>query len=172
MKLRIFFPLFFFLFGNSYAHCPLCTIGAAAAAGGAQYLGVHTSVVSLFIGAFAVSTGWMFANYIKKEYIPFQKPVIILFAFVTTILPLMPFFGGSYFPFSLFLFGDYGSLLNTTYLVDIFLIGSIVGAAIVSVTPWMSKKIGTARREMIPFQGILLTLALLLITGTILQFAF
>src|SRR3990167_7869874 len=95
-----------FLTPTVMAHCPLCTIGAGAAAAGAVWLGVSRVVVALFIGAFAISMGMWFSRIIKKRYIPFQKTVIILLIFATTIFPLLPIFsviGPLYFPF----IGDY-----------------------------------------------------------------
>ena len=39
------------------AHCPLCTAGIMAVAGGATYFGVNKVVIALLVGAFGVSTG-------------------------------------------------------------------------------------------------------------------
>ncbi len=172
MSLKKLFPLFFFSFlfiREAYAHCPLCTIGAAAAAGGAAYLGVSQIVIGLFIGAFAVSIGWWVSRLIKKKYIPFQKTLIVLFSFFTTILPLLAFMESIY-PFYISWAGEYGSLLNRTYILNIFLVGSIIGGIIVCITPWMSSQITKLRHgKMIPFQGVILTLSLLLVIGGIIQ---
>lgn len=158
---------------SARAHCPLCTIGAAVAAGGAAYLGVHTAVIGVFIGAFAVSTGWWIGRLIKRQYIPYQIPALIIFSFLATILPLLSLFSsandvtGWYVSMA----GDYGSLLNRTYIINLFLVGSLLGGLVVSVTPWLSKKISEARNgKMIPYQGIILTLSLLLLVGFVLQF--
>lgn len=161
---------FLFLASNTYAHCPLCTIGAAAAAGGAKILGVHSAVVAMFIGAFALSIGFVIEKQIKKTYIPYQKHVILSTAFLTTVVPLIPLLGGDYFPFSIFFIGDYGSLLNTTHLMDFFLVGSIFGGFIVLVAPAISNKISQLRGNIhLPFQGLALTLLFLLIAGIALQ---
>ena len=147
----------------AYAHCPLCTMGAAFAAGGAAWLGVSKAAIGIFIGAFAVSTGWWVSNLLKKKYIPFQKPLIILLSFITTILPLMPLMESAY-PVYISWTNDYGSLLNRTYIFNMFLVGSILGGFVVSITPWLSKKITDLRNgKMVPYQGIILTFALLLI---------
>src|SRR3989338_4467050 len=84
----------FFIFLAEFvsAHCPLCTMGAGAAAAGAVWLGVRKVVVALFIGGFAMSMGMLFSKLIKKKYIPFQKTVIVLVVFLTTVIPLMPLF--------------------------------------------------------------------------------
>ena len=70
-KFFIFPVLTIFLAKLISAHCPLCTIGAGAAAAGAVWLGVSKVVVALFIGAFAMSMGMWFPKIIKKKYVPF-----------------------------------------------------------------------------------------------------
>ncbi len=157
------------LMGRAYAHCPLCTVGVAAAAGGATLLGVNISVIGLFIGAFAVSTGWMVANLIKKSFVPMQKTLIIMGSFVFTILPISPIVGQSNVPFSVFLTGEYGTWLNTTYVFDLFIIGSIIGGLLVSLAPWLSRKITDLRKKTLPFQGVVLTLIMLLVSSALLQ---
>lgn len=164
-------PLFLALMQSAYAHCPLCTVGAAAAAGGAAWLGVSKIVIGIFIGAFAVSIGWWVSNLIKKQYIPFQKPLIILFSFATTVFPLLGLnVMQSIYPVYVSLAGDYGSLLNRTYILNLFLIGSVIGGFIVSLTPWLSRKITIMRNgKMLPYQGILLTFLLLAASSAIIE---
>ncbi len=147
------------------AHCPLCTIGAGAAAGAAVWLGVSKVVVAMFIGAFAMSMGMWFARIIKKQYIPFQKTLIVTAVFLTTLLPLMPFFkaiGPLYIPF----IGEYG----LTYAFDYSLASSLLGGLIVLTSPTISKKISDLRKgKTIFFQGVILTLLLLIIIGGTIQ---
>lgn len=151
------------------AHCPLCTMGAAAAAGGAVWLGVSNAAIGVFIGAFAVSMGWWIGKLIKKQYVPFQRSGIVAISFFTTVLPLLPMMEGIQ-PFYISLFGSYGSLLNRTYIINLFLAGSLLGGLIVCLTPWMSNILTKWRNgKMIPFQGILLTFLLLILTGAIMQ---
>lgn len=149
-----------------YAHCPLCTIGAGAAAGAAVWLGVSKVVVALFIGAFGMSMGMWFARIIKKRYIPFQRTAIVLVIFFTTVLPLLPLFsaiGPLYIPF----IGAYG----TTYALNYALVSSFLGGVITFVSPGLNKKIKEKRGgKGIPFQGILLTFGLLVIAALIIQF--
>lgn len=170
MNTKKFLPitfLFFFLIEETHAHCPLCTVGAAAAAGGAAYLGVSQIIIGLFTGGFAVSIGWWVSRLIKKKYISFQRTLIILFSFATTIFPLLTILD-EFYPIYISWAGDYGSLLNRTYLINKFLGGSIFGGLIVSVTPLLSNLITKSRHnKTIQFQGIILTLSLLLITGGI-----
>lgn len=151
------------------AHCPLCTVGIAAAAGGATYFGVDKAVIALFVGAFAVSTGWWVGRKIKKKIIPYQTAAIVVASFLLTVLPLLPLLTTVY-PWPVFIAGGYGSLLNRTYVINVGLITSIMGGTIVSITPWLSKKISLLREgKMIPFQGILLTLGLLMVLSVFIQ---
>ena len=147
------------------AHCPLCTIGAAAAAGGAAILGVNNVAIGLFVGAFSVSIGWWIANLIKKQYVRYQNYAIVGFSFVTTVLPMMSFLSDIH-PLYISWLGSYG----TTFVVDLFMITSVIGGTVVSLTPWLSKTITTWRKgKKIPYQGILLTLSLLVAIATVLQ---
>ncbi len=162
-------PIALLTLKSATAHCPLCTVGAAAAAGGALWLGIDKIVVGLFLGAFAASTGWWLGRLIKKKYVPFQHGLIILLSFALTIIPLLPIIS-SLKPFSVFLWGDYGSLLNRTYVIDAALVSSIFGGLITSVTPWLSKRVSALREgKVYPFQGVAMTLMILLLAGTILQ---
>lgn len=165
LKLSILFAAFLLGTSSVFAHCPLCTLGAAAAAGGAAYLGVSNIVIGLFIGAFGVSIGWWISRLIKKQFVPFQKILIIVFSFATTILPLMSFLVDVH-PLYLSWAGKYGS----TFAIDYFLLGSLLGALIVSITPWASNRITALRSgKHFPFQGIILTLSLLLVLGIVIQ---
>src|SRR3990167_7532317 len=158
-------PLIIFLSKNVMAHCPLCVVGAGAAGAAAMWLGVNKVVVALFLGAFAMSMGMWFARIIKKKYIPLQNFLIVALIFFTTVLPLMPLFkalGPLYFSF----IGDYG----TTYVFNYSLAGSFFGWLIVLSAPSISKAITKKRNnKILPFQGTLLTLALLIIVGILIQ---
>src|SRR3989344_7835140 len=119
MKHKLLFYIFsFFAFLNGVsAHCPLCTAGVAAAAGGALWLGVQKAVVGLFVGAFAVSTGWWVSKLVKKQYVPRQKAVIIVLSFLLTVLPLYSLLSDVY-PLYITWGGEYGSLFNRTYVLN------------------------------------------------------
>lgn len=147
------------------AHCPLCTLGAAAAVGGAAYLGVNKVVLSLFVGAFAISMGMWFARVVKKKFIPFQKTIIILGSFFLTVIPILPIIN-AYFPLFIGFVGDYGK----TYAVNAAIIGTVFGGGIVFISPRLSKKITRWRGKHINYQTMILTFLLLIILGTIVQF--
>src|SRR3989338_2252487 len=172
MNIKKLAPFVFFLFSGlryAEAHCPLCTMGAAAATAGAVWLGVNNIVIGLFIGAFAVSTGWWVSNLIKKKYIPSQKPVIILVSYITTIIPISKLIPSIY-PFYISLMGDYGSILNRTYIINPFVIGTVFGGIIVSIAPTISKKITILRQgRTISYQGVIITFLTLLIIGGLIQ---
>ncbi|MBI2542265.1 hypothetical protein HYV80_06155 [Candidatus Woesearchaeota archaeon] len=154
---------------TALAHCPLCTVGAAFVAGGAAVFGVHRMVIGIFIGAFAASMGMWFGRAINKRFIPFQKTAVVLASYFLTVLPIWPLLKDAH-PLLLNSAGDYGSLLNRTYLVDYFLIGSVIGSLIVVISPFLSEKITSVRKgRHIPFQGIALTFLMLIIIGVILQ---
>ena len=149
------------------AHCPLCTMGAGAAAAGAVWLGVSKVVVALFIGGFAMSMGMWFSKLIKKKYIPFQKTVIVLVVFLTTVIPLMPLFT-AIGPLYLSFMGEYGK----TYAIDYSLISSLFGGLVVFSSPSISKMITKIRGgKIISFQGVMITLSLLVVLGILIQFS-
>jgi hypothetical protein len=146
----------------AFAHCPLCTIGAGAAALGASWLGISSLSIGVFIGAFAIALGLWIAKFIPKKYFIHQTLVIGILSFLSTVIPLQHLFFDN-FPLMISISGDYGTWLNTVYYFDKFLIGSIIGAFIIALSPFLSKKISTFRNgKMIPYQGMILTLSLLL----------
>ena len=169
MKIKLFLGLMTMVFLTEFisAHCPLCTIGAGAAAAGAVWLGVSKVVVALFLGAFAMSMGMWFARVLSKKrtYIPFQNILVIIGVFLLTILPLIPIVK-AIGPLHLSFIGAYGK----TYAVNYSLFSSIFGGLIVMSIPSLSKKITQFRKgKMLPFQGIILTLGLIIIAGVIIQ---
>ncbi len=169
MTKKLFVITLFSLFLIEFvsAHCPLCTIGAGAAAGAAVWLGVSKVVVGLFLGAFAMSMGMWFARVLdkKKRFIPFQYSIIVILVFVLTVWPLMPIFK-AIGPLYLSFIGDYGK----TYALNYSLISSLFGGGIVLLSLTTSKKITKLRKgKMIAFQGMVLTFALLIIAAIIIQ---
>ncbi|MDP2628309.1 MAG: hypothetical protein Q8P15_00230 [Nanoarchaeota archaeon] len=169
MNLKKIFLLVFpiFLFENISAHCPLCTVGAGAAAAGAVWLGISKVVVALFIGAFAMSMGMWFARVIEKRkiFIPFQNFIIIVGVFLLTVLPLIPIIkslGPLYIPF----IGEYG----VTYALDYSLVSSLFGGLIVFFSPKINKKIKDKTGKSISYQGIFITFSLLIIASLLIQF--
>ena len=93
------------------------------------------------------------------------KTLIILVVFLTTLIPLMPFFkaiGPLYIPF----IGAYG----LTYAVNYSIASSLFGSLIVLMSPLASRQISKFRDgKIVPFQGVMITLLSLLIIGGIIQ---
>lgn len=171
-KLAIALLLFLALPTAVMAHCPLCTAGAAMAAVGASRIGLSNTIIGIFLGAFAVSTGWWVANKIKKQYIPHQKAVFIISSFLLTIIPLM-FAVQSYYGIYISLGGDYGTIFNRTYILNKLLVGSIIGGAVLFAAPWLSSKMTSWRHgRHVPYQGLAITfICLFVVSGLIQLFA-
>lgn len=158
------------------AHCPLCTVTAAAAAGGATMLGVKGAVVGLFTGAAAAAMGMWLGRKIKKKYVPFQTTALTVASVALTVLPVVPFVREMPLPLYVSIFGSYGSLLNRTYLFNKFILGSILGAVLMYAAPALSSLVSRMRRveknsetRPIPFQGIIIVFVLLAIAAGIAQ---
>ncbi len=151
--------------GTAHAHCPLCTAGAGVVALGAAKLGVGPMSVGIFLGAFAVALGLWVARLIKKKYVPRQKEMLALISFVTTIIPLQSVladYSSVYLPF----WGEYGK----TILINLFLVGGIIGGTLLLISPHLSRKLALARNgKMYPFQGTTITLSLLLTAAVVIE---
>ena len=144
------------------AHCPLCTIGAGAAAGGAAYFGVGASVLGAFIAAFAVAVGLWFARVLPKK-VPLQNPIIVVGSLLLTVLPLNPLLAAHqalYLPI-----GEYG----TTFALNTYLVGAAIGAAIILLSPRISDYLTELREKKFPYQTMVLTFALLFLAAIPLQ---
>lgn len=152
------------------AHCPLCTGGAGAAAAAAAYFGVKYGALGVFLGGFAIALSLWIARLPKKQY--FKKQYFVLFwsVFLSTILPFYFMFKGDYVSRYITLGGEYGSITNRTYLIDLFIIGSILGALLVYFSPTISAWLTKARGgRMIKFQGLTITFVLLILGSILLQ---
>lgn len=189
----IFLPIFVF------AHCPLCTIGVGIGALLARELGMKSSAIGVWIGAFSVALGWWLGGVIvmrAARFIPrshtalglafanrlrrneprrhtIQEVVIkfllILISFLSVVLPLKLYFYeiGSFY---LYLFGDYGSLFNRTYVYDKFLLGSILGGLVILISPLLSKKLSQLRQgRTFPYQRLVITFLLLILLSILFQ---
>ena len=153
------------------AHCPLCTIGAGLAATIAVWLGINIIVVGIFIGAFAIALGLWIGRLIKKQYFKYQKISLGLISFFATVLPLQPLLE-SYTSIYISWSGEYGSLLNRTYVIDRFLFGSALGAIIVIAAPYFSNLLTRTRAgKQFSYQGMTITFFLLLGISAIIQFS-
>ncbi|PIQ66938.1 MAG: hypothetical protein CO184_01945 [Candidatus Zambryskibacteria bacterium CG_4_9_14_3_um_filter_40_16] len=167
MRKYFIIPLAFIFPKATLAHCPLCTIGAGALAVVAASMGISSIVVGVFIGAFAMALGMWLSKIPKKEYIPNQYFFLTILIFLGTIIPIMPLIR-EYHPLYLSLVGEYGTFFHNTYAINLFFFGSVLGALIMFVSPFISRMVSAVRKNRaIPYQGIALT-ALLLISVSIL----
>lgn len=155
--------------GPVYAHCPLCTAGAGAMAGVAALLGVKYGAIGVFLGAMATALGLWLPRLIKKQYVPKQNLLVFWVVYLSTLLPLTPLLQ-DYSSIYLSLFGDYGTIFNSTYLINLFIVGAVLGSLIVWLSPhlssYLSRRLGGKR---IRFQGLIITFSLLLIASVLMQ---
>lgn len=150
------------------AHCPLCTAGAGVLAVGAASLGVSSVVVGILIGAFGLALSLWLAGLVKKRYFRYQKSTLTLAIFLITVVPIMPLVQ-DYAPFYVALLGEYGTLLHNTYTINLYLLGSTLGALVVASTPHISRFITNVRGKQIPYQGLSITFLLLILGSLIAQ---
>lgn len=147
------------------AHCPLCTAGAAGAALIAMYFGVSATSIGIFLGAAALAMGLWIAKLVKKNYVPHQKKLLGAFSLVSTTLPLAPLmrqYGSIYVPF----LGAYG----TTYVINLFWAGVVIGSLLMLAAPWISGKLSKARGgKIFPFQGVSVALLLLITMSALVE---
>jgi hypothetical protein len=169
MKKLISFFISLLAVPAAYAHCPLCTAAVGAAALSAKYYGLDVSIIGLLIGAFAVSTGLWVGLKIKK-FFRFQLAFVVLLSFLSTVIPLK-FINGDLIYFPLLLLGPPGFFLNKVYWIDKLLLGSVIGAAVTLAAFFAHSYIKKSRGKVFfPFQGITITLFMLLLSGLGLYF--
>ena len=146
-----------------HAHCPLCSAAIGGAAVAASYYGIDPSVIGLFVGGFALSTGVWVANWIKKQYIPHQKKLIVLSSLALTIIPVVPIVPDAFYaPIRMF---DFVKVL----WLNKILVGSVLGVLISGATFAIGNKIKQIRgKSLFPYQGVILPLLMLVLTGALL----
>ena len=151
---------------NAYAHCPLCTGAIAVAAVAATTMGVDVSVVGIFVGAFAVSTGLWAGRVIKKQYIPFQTAAIVVASFLLTIVPVTAVVPDD-LSIPLLLFGAPDSLFNRVYWPSKMLFGGLIGGMLTVGSLYLHEflKKRNNGKVYIQFQGVLLTVGILVMSA-------
>ncbi|MEK7481447.1 MAG: hypothetical protein AAB633_01735 [Patescibacteria group bacterium] len=153
----------------AYAHCPLCTVGAGALAVLAASLGVNSISIGVFIGAAGLALGLWAARYVKKQYVWGQRSLIGIASFVLTVIPLVPLFR-DYTSWYLALAGEYGSLLHRTYLINRFVLGALLGAALLAVAPSVSALLTKVHGRRVPYQGMAVVAVFLLGAALLIEF--
>lgn len=75
-----------------------------------------------------------------------------------------------YYPVFINLSGDYGSTFNRTYLINLFLLGAIIGAIIMRLSPIISSQIKKLRHgQFFKFQTMIITFGLLIALSIIIE---
>jgi hypothetical protein len=172
IKLALLTSLFALVPGTAWAHCPLCTAGAGVLAVAAGSLGISTAVVGVFVGAFALALGMWMALLITRKYIVGQNALVTIATFLLTVVPVMPLIQ-EYRPLYVSLAGEYGTILHSTYAINMYVAGALVGAVVLAGVPQLSKTVTHMRgHRQIPYQGVSISLLLLLITGLTVQLVF
>lgn len=69
-----------------HAHCPFCTLATGSAVATARLFGLSDPTIGLLIGAFVISGSLWANNLLRKEYIPRQSLLIILFSLGSMLL--------------------------------------------------------------------------------------
>jgi hypothetical protein len=125
-------------------------------------VGVKTEVVGVFTGAFSVALGFWISRIMKRNF-PLKTLILIFFSFSLTIFPLKP------------LFNELGLLkipfFNLDYFYDKFILGSVIGGVLMVISPPLSRNITQRRGKSFPFQTLLITFALLILTSLLFQFS-
>lgn len=156
---------------KAFAHCPLCTGGAGAAAAAAAMLGVRYGAIAVFLGGFSVALSLWLSHKVKKQYFKHQQKVLFWTLYLSTLLPMYPFLKGDYTSQYISISGEYGNWLNRTYLIDLFIVGAIIGSLIVYFSPALSALLTKKRGgKMFPFQGLIITFFLLTLVSAVMQF--
>ncbi len=149
-----------------YAHCPLCTMAVGTGVVAAKYYGLDTSIIGLLVGAFAVSIGLWIGLKLKKEYIKFQLSLIVLASFLLTIIPIIIGIKSDSIYLPIMFLGT-----AKVYWIDKLLFGSIIGGLLCLAGYWVHNYIKKSRGKVLfPYQGIAITLFLLLISSVVLYF--
>ncbi|MBI4163389.1 MAG: hypothetical protein HY512_00885 [Candidatus Aenigmarchaeota archaeon] len=136
------------------AHCPLCTAAVGSGLVVARSMGIDDSIVGIWIGAFIISTALWLNKFLSKRFriIPFQKTIIIVAFFLLTVVP---FYFSNLITFEYTLFG-----------FDRLLFGTVAGCILTLLSFGLSSKMRNEKNKVIiPFQTIVVTIAILIISN-------
>ena len=91
MNKKIFLLSFLILFPNFVlAFCPVCTVAVGAGVGLCRYLGIDDLISGAWIGGFLMSLTLWTIDWLNQKKIKFlfRKPLVLIFWYAITILPL------------------------------------------------------------------------------------
>lgn len=138
---------------TALAHCPLCVAGAGVGLSLSRVLGIDDSITGVWLGAFLGAISFWASNAVKKTYIPFQKAVIYLVIFITTVV--------SFYRFGL-INEHNGLILNLPKLT----FGIIVGGALFYLMDLVNLAIKKRNGKVLfPYQSIALSLGAMVIAS-------
>lgn len=135
-----------------YAHCPLCVVGAGAGLSLSRVLGIDDSITGVWMAAFlGVMSFWINNSIIKKsaskkEYIPFQKLIIYIAIFATTI-------------FSFYRFGLINEHNGLIYNLPKLTFGLLTGGALLYLVDMVNEAIKKKKGKVLfSYQSLVFTL--------------
>ncbi|MDP2666672.1 MAG: hypothetical protein Q8P05_04200 [Candidatus Diapherotrites archaeon] len=152
-----------------HAHCPLCTLAVGTGAVTASYLGMGLGAVGAFVGGAGMVMGLMFAQAMKKKYVPHQDALVIGGTFLLTAIAVnaLP---SDQILLPLRLLGESGGLLNKVYWIEKSYLGVAIGGVAALVAHGLHGRIRKTRgKSLIPYQGVLLSLLLVGSAAALLQ---
>lgn len=139
---------------GALAHCPVCTAATGAAVAVGRVYGVPDSIMGVFIGAFALSTGLWLNNFLKKKGYAHPGQAWML-GFASIILTIIGLHIGN-------LFHNSTTLLGMSSLLAGILIGSTANAFAYGVHT-IARHYHNNKNHL-PLQGFIAVLATLIIT--------
>jgi hypothetical protein len=146
---------------SAHAMCPVCTLAIGAGVGLSRWLGIDDLITGTWIGAFLMSITLWTINWLntKKIKFIFRKPLILIFWYGTTIVPLS-------------LMGIIGHPFNQFMGVDKLIFGIIIGTFVFIVASIIHLKLKRKNnnKSFFPLQKVAIPLILLLITSLVFYF--
>jgi len=161
--------LFSFLFlgllipGYSYGQpvCPICTIAVGAGVGLCRWLGIDDLISGAWIGGLLMSLAIWTIDWLNKKKIKFlfRKPLILIFWYAISILPL-------------YQFGIIGHPENKFFGIDRLLFGIISGSIIFLISVFFNNLLlkKNEGKVFFPFQKVVIPVSFLLILSLIFYF--
>jgi len=148
------------IFGYSYGQpvCPVCTIAVGTGVGLCRYLGVDDLISGVWIGGLLMSLTIWTINWLNRKKIKFlfRKPLILIFWYAISILPL-------------YKIGIMGHPENKFLGIDKLLFGIISGSIIFLISVFFNNFLlkKNEGKVFFPFQKVIIPILFLLILSLI-----